>query len=219
MSEILKGGWLSFPPHNHSIDPGQIEIDSLNYQKINDMFNPHCVCFADIPKTELKIHIKKYSRFGIAFYKPFLIEKGANPVFYIEENSNVYKNDFSFSGDYNLINRVDYYQEFCNKTKFYFLQKYLNKSNSGDEYRDTMEIWRFLVNLFSHFKVWNNNLEDDELHNYYFEREWRTTNNINFQLSDIVMIILPEKYENQFKINFPEYAGELIRAEDLEKGA
>lgn len=220
LCKILKGGWLSFPPHDHSISPGQIKIDSSKDRKINEMFNPDCICFSDIPKSELKIHINKYSRFGIAFNKSFLIEKGANPVFYIEENSTIYKNDISSPGKYNSINRINYYQEFCSKTNWYFLQKYLNCcKNSEVELQDTWEIWNFLINMFSHLKVWNNKLEDHDPDNYYFEREWRTTNNINFQLSDVVMIIIPEKCVKQFKIDFPECTGKLKTAEDIEKGA
>jgi hypothetical protein len=183
------------------------------------MFNPNCVCFADIPEKELKIHISKYSKFGIAFSKKFLIERGANPVLYIEENSTIYKNDFSFPEKYNSINRVDYYQEFCSKTNWYFISKYLNKCETEVESQDTMEIWKFLINLFSHFKVWNNTLKENDPNNYYFEREWRATNNINFRLSDVRVIIIPEDYENKFELDFPEYMGKLKMVEDIEKGA
>jgi hypothetical protein len=217
--KILKDGWLSFSPHDHSIYPGQIKIDSFKDRKINEMFNPDCVCFADIPEIELQIHISKYSEFGIAFYKSFLIEKGANHVFYIEDNSSICKKDFSSLEKYKSTNRVDYYQEFCSKTIWYFFQRYLYCcKNSEVELQDTKEILNFLINLFSHFKVWNNNLEDNDPGNYYFEREWRATNNINFQLSDIVVVILPKNCEKQFKLDFPEYTGELKIAEDIEKG-
>ena len=116
-------------------------------------------------------------------------------------------------------NRINYYHEYCSKTHFYFLQKYLNCcKNSKVELQDTMEIWNFLINLFIHFKIWNNNLEDNDPENYYFEREWRATNNINFQLSDVVMIIIPEKCMKQFKEDFPEYTGDLKNAEEYLKG-
>jgi hypothetical protein len=39
--------------------------------------------------SDLEIHMRKYSPFGLSFLKPFLIDKGANPVFYIARNSKV----------------------------------------------------------------------------------------------------------------------------------
>jgi Putative abortive phage resistance protein AbiGi, antitoxin len=41
------------------------------------------VCFCDIPTPDLAIHVGKYSKFGLAFTKEFLIEQGACPVFYV----------------------------------------------------------------------------------------------------------------------------------------
>ena len=47
------------------------------------------VCFCDIPDSDLAIHVNKYSRFGLAFKKEFLIAKGACPVFYVANESPV----------------------------------------------------------------------------------------------------------------------------------
>lgn len=209
MTKILKEGWITFPPHQNSISPGQIEIDSFKERKINEMFNPKCVCFADIPKEQLKIHMEKYSKFGIGFSKSFLVEKGANPVFYIEENSLVYKRNFS-ANTLELTKKVDYYQENCSKAMWYFISRYLPYcQKSEDEFRDTWEIYLFLTDVFSHFKVWNNYLEDNDPDNYYFEREWRAINNIDFQLSDILTIIIPKSYEKRLREDLPEYTGKI----------
>jgi hypothetical protein len=62
----------------------------------------------------------------------------------------------------------------------------------------------FLLNVIINFKIWNNELEESHLDNFYYEREWRTTNNVNFQLEDIVLII-PKNYKKRFKEDFPEY--------------
>lgn len=116
----------------------------------------------------------------------------------------------SFSGMYELTKRTDYYQECLSKTISYFIQKYpYYCKNSEDELRDTQDILYFLINVFSHFKVWNTNLEEKHPENFYFEREWRATNNINFQSSDIVRIIIHRSYEEQFNIDFPEYIGKV----------
>jgi Protein of unknown function (DUF2743). len=210
MAKILRGGWLTFPPHENSISPNNIEIDSFKERKINEMFNPKCVCFADIPFKHLKIHMGKYSKFGISFSKSFLVEKGANPVFYIEENSLVYKRNFS-TNMLELTKKVDCYQENCSKVMWYFISKYLPCcQKSEDELRDTWEIYLFLTDVFSHFKVWNSYLEDNDPDNYYFEREWRAINNIEFQLSDILALIVPKDYEKRLIDDFPAYKGKVM---------
>ena len=53
----------------------------------NNMFRPTIVCFCDIPLEHLAIHMKKYSRFGIAYSKTFLLRQAANPVFCIARDS------------------------------------------------------------------------------------------------------------------------------------
>lgn len=45
------------------------------------------ICFCDIPADDLHLHMQKYGHFGIAFLKSLLVPKGANPVFYIAEQS------------------------------------------------------------------------------------------------------------------------------------
>jgi hypothetical protein len=47
------------------------------------------VCFCDIPEPDLAIHVTKYSKFGLAFPRGFLVEKGASPVFYIAKEAPV----------------------------------------------------------------------------------------------------------------------------------
>ena len=46
-------------------------------------------CFCDIPVEDLKIHVKKYSRFGLAFDKNLIVNKGGAPVNYIPNKSKV----------------------------------------------------------------------------------------------------------------------------------
>lgn len=215
LKKIIEEGWLSFYPHDRNLSFGVTEINSMVTRKLEEMFNPNCVCFADIPLKELSFHSSKYGKFGIGFTRDFLVSKGANPVFYIEKNSVMYKNQ-SGQNDPIKLTKEEYYQEYCSKTIWYFLMRYLNcqegKATSEDltiELSDTWEILKFLINIFSHLKPWNDRLSENDPDNFYYEREWRTLNNVNFALSDIKVICLPIKYIDQFKRDFPSYQGRI----------
>lgn len=52
-----------------------------------EMFSSTVVCFWDIPVGDLGIHMEKYSRFGLAFGRGFLLRAGTNPVFYLAYDS------------------------------------------------------------------------------------------------------------------------------------
>jgi len=214
LKKIIQEGWVSFPPHEQQISPGSVKIDSMSSRKLEEMINPDCVCFSDIPKEKISLHVKKYSKFGLGFARDFLLLKGANPIFYIEENSIAFVQ--SQNTTYDKVNMKEYYQKHFSKTIFYFLmcyipytQKIANDKKSDTELRDTWDILNFLINVCSHFKPWNDMLDDTDPNNFYYEREWRALNNINFALSDVKIICLPKIFIERFKNDFPDYRGEI----------
>ena len=88
VDKILKSGWLTYAPH----DPSQPRTASLDLSKpisTDDVIKYQVICFCDIPAADLAIHVHKYSKFGVAFKKEFLVERGACPVFYIANESPV----------------------------------------------------------------------------------------------------------------------------------
>src|SRR5262249_34976341 len=64
-----------------------MKTENKNALSTNQMYSSTVVCFCDIPLADFHIHMTKYSRFGISFLKTFLIERGANPVFYIAKDA------------------------------------------------------------------------------------------------------------------------------------
>lgn len=215
LRKIIKDGWISFYPHEKTLSYGFIEIDSMRTRKLEEMFNPKCICFADIPVKDLSLHSSKYSKFGIGFSRDFLISKGANPVFYVEKNSTIYKNQFG-TNNLILLKKEDYYQEYCSKTIWYFLMRYINcieknksSTNRHIELNDTWEILEFLINIFSHLKPWEDSLGESDPNNFYFEREWRVLNNVDFNLSDIKIICIPAEFKEKFSLDFPYFKGKV----------
>jgi Putative abortive phage resistance protein AbiGi, antitoxin len=94
VDKILKTGWLLSDPRVYTPTEANEVLDSkgLGYEyhpsaPVDEMYLHQVVCFCDIPITDLEIHMRKYSRFGLSFLKPFLTKKGANPVLYMAKNS------------------------------------------------------------------------------------------------------------------------------------
>jgi hypothetical protein len=60
-----------------------LEIHTSECLSGNVAFRGSYVCFCDIPLEDLDLHIRKYSQFGMAFRKQFLLQQGAMPVIYV----------------------------------------------------------------------------------------------------------------------------------------
>ena len=86
VNSILRTGWLTYPPHDIT-RPRTLTADFSQPISTDQALRYEVVCFCDIPQTDLAIHVRKYSRFGLAFKKEFLIAKGASPVFYVVNES------------------------------------------------------------------------------------------------------------------------------------
>jgi abortive phage resistance protein AbiGi (putative antitoxin) len=82
VNKILRTEWLTYPPHDPN-RPRSLTVDFSQPISTDQALRYEAICFCDIPETDLAIHVRKYSQFGLAFKKEFLIAKGACPVFYV----------------------------------------------------------------------------------------------------------------------------------------
>ena len=80
VDKILKSGWITYVPHDPS-QPRTAHLDLSKPISTDDVIKYQVVCFCDIPTSDLAIHVRKYSKFGLAFKKEFLIERGLAPSF------------------------------------------------------------------------------------------------------------------------------------------
>jgi Putative abortive phage resistance protein AbiGi, antitoxin len=88
VNKILKPGWLTYPPHDVTIGR-TLGVDFSKPISADKALKYQVVCFCDIPEPDLAIHVNKYSKFGLAFKKDFLVDQGASPVFYVANESPV----------------------------------------------------------------------------------------------------------------------------------
>lgn len=232
--KILKSGWLTHRPHDQETSYSLIVNPGAKISQ-NEMYSPLTVCFCDIPVDDLEIHMSKYSRFGLAFLKSFLVKAGANPVFYVARNSIVRTwPDLSdrakiveraCAGDpfeiFEQIPRGVHFDNMLQKYhQFYFdLRDASNPSGaeSAEESTDFRRFhdlrWFFEFHIFSFLKVFDDAKIDDDPENYYMEREWRIIDNLRFELKDVRRVILPESYAKRLREEVPDYFGQVTFAE------
>lgn len=201
---------------NYSVrDGGKVSDDELYFLS--------AVCFCDIPVDDLDIHRGKYGRFGLAFPKPFLMARGARPVWYLPRSSR----PGPFVSDparADLAERFD--RLFPRITRRYgSLLKALaqgplqgkegliNAQNPAPVHAELLSLVEELTFLqtevFAFVKFYVSSTADEDTTNYYMEREWRCLTNVPFDLSDLKRIIVPLSFVKRFKEDFPSFAGEI----------
>ena len=251
VDKILKTGWLLAYPSVFSVS----EAEELLARKSGVVYSPQpsipsedmmehlVVCFCDIPITDLEIHMRKYSRFGLSFLKPFLVEKGANPVLYIAYNSKSLpigplgpSGPLEPGGPWDkeqLVGRRDLYQAiFQEFTEVMDLllrsehsplpyappsttepspeQSQEQEHRPRDLRQKVYSLDSFLnIYVFSHVKYFDDATADEDPANVYMEREWRVLGDVNFSLSDVRRVFLPEEFAERFRADLPEYTGQL----------
>lgn len=179
------------------------------------------ICFCDIPNDDLSIHVEKYSRFGLSFKKGFLIERGANPVFYVVENAvdrvtariglpqamwETIKEQGLLRGNRFKQMLYDYQQQ---------AQRICMPDQDGPLNMDALKLHLFIqFHILGHIKFFREGLSENDPCNYYMEREWRVVGcNMTFALNDVWRVILPENYSGRFRNDLPRYAGQVTFAE------
>lgn len=225
--KILQEGWITHAPHNPGIS-GNITINPN--ADLSGMYNPQCVCFCDIPTDDLFLHMQKYSHFGLAFTKNFLVNLGANPVYYVSENpqekvtrdlnefvnQKLYNKADEFLKAKKCVSRKKMFEEMMLKHIEYFewFREIVMDNNKEpgvpSEYLQLSMLDSFYTRyIFSYIKPFDAFKKEDDPASYYMEREWRVIGNVRFKLEDVHRILIPEKYAKSFREKFPSYYGQV----------
>ncbi|WP_301584685.1 abortive infection system antitoxin AbiGi family protein [Halomonas alkaliantarctica] len=233
LCKILSDGWITHPPHNPNIS-GNLSINSGVSISENEMYSPEITCFADIPISDLSLHMEKYSSVGLSFSKEFIADSGGVPVHYLPINTQV-KRSKSLDGSeiHNLIaehgaeNLMDQMSEVIPKGQHFddMLREYHELFSIFGElarkedpspgvsglFKRVVELQRFFdFHIFSYLKFFDHRKSDDDPENFYFEREWRIVGNVSFSTEDIKTVFFPRCYSTDFREAFPGYAGQVV---------
>jgi len=215
LAKILRMGWLAGnkdapgAPHQLHIMPG-------NLISKNRMLHSGAICFCDIPVADFGIHIAKYSPFGLAFTKAFLLPFGANPVLYIA-NDSVLGTDMK-TGE--QVTRGEGFDEMCRGIWYRFTTGVRLLQEKKDLHTDArtfiqqfQHVDAFCVyRILTYMKLFDVAQDETAADNFYMEREWRTPVDVQFTLQDVCRIILPKEWEATFRKDFPDYSGEVTPA-------
>jgi hypothetical protein len=161
--------------------------------------------------------MQKYSPFGVAFRKKFLTDHGALPVMYIPEVGRPSIVHFSKPGttpSRGISSQAIAFNRFWKY--FNKIERSIKDLKPGHRVLadDLRRLFTFLdLSLLSHLKFFDHRLPDDHPHNYYMEREWRTTQDVSFDLIDIQRIIIPTRFSRRFRNAFKTYDGEVFFAD------
>ena len=227
--------------HNYFAEP-YFDTNLRKDLESNDFVRPDMVCFCDIPHEPpgfFGVHTAKYSRFGVAFSRHFLIQQGASPVFYVARSAATSMRLRGDAGPY-----ADFYLDATypslfgeNKTRGRLytdqalrilelidtvgagtqeqLDRYAPRLTNHKEQK--LNLYRALdlpitlfAYLFGYMKFFDPGLPEDDPDNYYMEREWRVLGEVSFTLSDVIRVFLPPEHVPQFKRELPGYGGAVV---------
>jgi hypothetical protein len=211
VKDILKTGWLKHTPTNPTpnefLKSGTLVSGTQSRGDTEAMYSQR-VCFCDIPVTDLEIHMNKYSRFGLSFLKRFLIDKGANPVLYVANNSPALP--FGLPGTESREGPWPRRDVFQGNVRLYqdFHWERMAKFPPHLDF--------FLSNfVFSFIKYFDDSTSDENEANVYMEREWRVLGDVNFALADVHRVFMPQRYAERFRADLPNYVGQLTFSDSI----
>ena len=194
----------------------------------NEAIQTTSVCFCDIPVETLGVHMKKYGRFGIAFAKRFLLEAGATPVHYVARNAR-HRGvgiDPRTVGDWfdqlrrelqSFADELDSYVEAREGSPQFLTKLSQPGTTAGHRLMGQFSALHSDVEylMFGQLKFFLVGLTQDDPDNFYMEREWRVPDGLAFRESDVIRLIMPRNFADQFRAEMPAYSGQLTIAEDV----
>jgi len=158
---------------NVSKDPVEFKYKDKETGEIVILWGYPVSCLADIPFKDLHIQAKRYGTIAIGFNKDSAIDNHFNPVLYVNTYSH-------------------YFARYMKNRKE--LEEYVAKGDK-EKFEQFEEILLTLGSLAKSGDLKANpidskELDEFQLNNFYYEREWRSIQPWEFKSSDVALIIV-----------------------------
>ena len=171
------------------------------------------VCFCDIPLCDLPLHMTKYGGFGVAFERKFLADLGAVPVIYIPFRGRPASLPYEGYGRGRVASQAVCFDEFwkvLNRIET-SLSKVDKQGADRPLSQDIRKMTTFLqMHVAANLKFFNHELADNDPDNFYLEREWRVGQDVHFELNNVMRILIPDRWHEQFRRDFASFDGEVV---------
>lgn len=218
LKRILKAGVLKAHPKSAGLngDVHFLRKDTDLALSTNEACVGSVVCFCDIPLGDLRLHMQKYSEFGLALSKKFLADLGASPVIYVPLHGRPALLPYEGYGRRRVASQAVAFDHFWKL--FNRIERAVPDLGRDPRFTETSEdlhrMIEFLeIHIISNLKFFDHRLHELERHNFYMEREWRVSRNVEFTLNDVRRIIIPSKHARELRRDFPKFDGEIIFAD------
>ncbi|MBR4513624.1 MAG: hypothetical protein IKO61_01875 [Lachnospiraceae bacterium] len=173
------------------------------------------ICFCDIPFSKIRIHIKKYGSYGIAFDKSRILKKyGIQPIHYISNKSPI---KYDFKEAYLCSMEIDEQNHKIAPLKDYllstvaFMKPVFGLEQCEDGRRDYIfqneNEWRYVpaekdIPTEMDYVMLNEYVSDNTIKYYSGELEKQKKVWMNFEWEDIKYIIVPNEKDAMEMISY-----------------
>ncbi len=224
---ILNSGRLMHRPFKPSTS-GNLTVNTSAKVSENEMYSPQVVCFGDIPVQDMYLHASKYSSFGLAFPKAFVVGKGGAPVFYLPKGapmrarkrlaheelvatleSGGSTDEYVSLGE--LFDRIlPDLHDLMEKLRNYMKEAHKPRAGTHPDRNRLHDLRQFLdFHVFSYVKFFDDKLAEDDPENFYMEREWRVVGNVRFAMGDVARVFIPRAYGERLRQDVPGFYGQV----------
>lgn len=152
-------------------------------------------CLADIPVVHLSYHASRYGKFAIGFHRECAIRNGFNPVLYTLHDTKIIQSIYQGFGelkyvDADAVRSAASEIEGAAEDNDDVSSAVTDIEMAADDIESAVdEAKESIERVLAFIKTFDSN----EFSTIYCEREWRATEALKFDYSDVAMLVIPRR--------------------------